>query len=152
MADNYLVHYGIMGQKWGIRRFQPYSTRGRISGKGGKEVGIAKKKSKEPTHDELLNSTNVQEVWKYKDKLSDKELRDRVNRIQTEQQLKDLLDRNDKKKQKGKSFVGNVLGRVGTMAAAGLAAYIFKEGKTVILDSYGALKPEIKAVIDYYKF
>lgn len=39
-----LQHHGILGMKWGIRRFQPYSVRPRGSGKGGKEIGEAKRK------------------------------------------------------------------------------------------------------------
>ena len=39
MANDYLAHYGILGMHWGIRRFQPYSVRGRKSGEGGKEEG-----------------------------------------------------------------------------------------------------------------
>ena len=36
-----LYHYGVLGQKWGIRRYQPYSVKPRGSGKGGKELGAA---------------------------------------------------------------------------------------------------------------
>ena len=41
-----LEHHGIKGQKWGIRRFQPYSKGKKKGKKKGKEVGAAEKKSK----------------------------------------------------------------------------------------------------------
>ena len=41
IMNNYLAHYGVEGMHWGVRRYQPYSTVPRKSGKSGKEVGLA---------------------------------------------------------------------------------------------------------------
>ena len=46
MGEEFIQHYGVMGMKWGVRHYQPYSQVPRKSGKKGTEKGIAKKKTR----------------------------------------------------------------------------------------------------------
>ena len=51
-----LMHHGVKGMKWGIRRYQPYSLIPRGSGEGGKFIGDAAKKVK-ATAGKIVQST-----------------------------------------------------------------------------------------------
>ena len=141
--ENYLAHYGILGQKWGVRRFQPYSVRGRKSGESGKEVGEARKHSKAPSKEDLLKSTDPNKIYKYRDQLSDKELRERVNRIQTEQQLKDLMQKNQKKQDVGTKATKDIMSRVGKMAAAAISIALFNYGKNKVISMWNTEFAEV---------
>lgn len=101
---DYLVHYGIFGQKWGVRRYQ-------------NEDGTLTEEGKQ-----RYNQKPESEEWKKSDAehLSDEELRRRNNRLQAERQYKDLTTSQVEREriQRRKDIINKVI--VGT--AVSLAA------------------------------
>lgn len=65
-SGGYLSHHGVLGMKWGIRRYQSYDTVPRKSGEGGKETGLAKKKTKL----EGKKAKNTAKIKKYQTELA----------------------------------------------------------------------------------
>lgn len=82
-TNDYLMHHGIKGQKWGVRRFQnPDGTR--------TAAGKKREKENRVDHDKLVKSTDAKTLYKNRGQLSDKELQDRLNRLRNEQALQQM--------------------------------------------------------------
>lgn len=123
---DYLVHYGIFGQKWGVRRYQ-------------NEDGTLTEEGKE-----RYNQKPESEGWKKSDAehLSDEELRRRNNRLQAERQYKDLTTSQVEREriQRRKDIINKVIvGTAVSLAAVAMrghwkqaASFITKHGKHAI--------------------
>lgn len=107
--EEFLKHHGILGMKWGVRRYQ--NKDGSLTAAGRKRVAKMKEEYTELTGKKLIrkptsksgksSGQNEQDIKKKNVKeLTDTELRERVNRLQMEKQainLENDLSSNGKK-------------------------------------------------------
>lgn len=118
---DFLKHYGVLGMKWGVRKEQP------VIAKEGSRITESAKRGVKAAGDIKRTSTRVKDL----SDLSDDELRKRVNRMNLEQQYKDLNSRNVSK---GESYtmaaldIGGAL--LSTTASALTIAMMIKQLKS----------------------
>jgi hypothetical protein len=122
-----LYHYGIPGMKWGVRRFQ--NRNGSLTPKGKKRYGEVTKKDLERNKRvadsslSLVNTVKDANVNAMKrsakrrksmdlSKMSDKEMRDKINRALLERQYEDMF--NPKTVSRGRQITNDILQTVGT--------------------------------------
>lgn len=151
----FLEHHGIKGQKWGVRRFQPYRQGMKVA--GGKVIGAAKKvkqrfkdigdarqKKKaakvrakaakkaqatrkanadyEAEKKKAIESGSIEDLAKFKGKLTNEEYSKAFLRLQNEKKMSDMVAANQKTVwdtiDKGMNIVQKVGGYANTIATA----------------------------------
>lgn len=114
MSNNSIFHYGVLGMKWGVRRNpeQLARTRGHIDSASG----IVKEAK---NINNAVNNVRSSSKRKNLSSMSDKELRDRVNRMNMEQQYSMLSANNTSR---GQSYVKSTLEVAGSVLAIASSA------------------------------
>lgn len=120
-----LMHYGIKGQKWGIRRYQ---------NEDGTRTAAGKKREQYNSNHEDYDKAHTTKSVKT---MSDAELRNRLNRLQMEKQYKQLSSTDVKR---GKDFVSKSL-KVATGVATATTTAL------TIYNNYGKIKTIVNEMI-----
>ena len=114
-SDDYLVHYGVLGMKWGVRK--------------DKTKGGSRKRKSTPVHDDYKKAHGGKSVKS----MSDSELRSVNNRLQMERQYSALT----RKTSKGKKVVNALIKTAGTIAAAEAAYKTYNRIGKQAVDAIG---------------
>ena len=121
MDEDYLIHYGVKGMRWGVRRARPFSGRtGRTNPKKKKQGAVSKFASKKANEakkavaDRHARAKDVREFNKlYKKavknprKLTDAELEKVIKRVDRERTLQSI--QNDLQTKRGKTMSRSIL-------------------------------------------
>lgn len=139
--DSYLEHFGVPGMHWGQRRYQNSNGTYTSAGKKRRSVKVTLTNRQK----DIKVKKERKQAVKNRRLLSDEELKSRVNRLQTEKQLKDLTsdDLNV-----GKKAVNETVKALGVAAGATISiATIYKNWPTIA----SAGKDMIKQSAELYK-
>ena len=121
MENSQLYHHGILGMKWGVRRFQ--NKDGSLTSVGKRHLE-QNSKAKPGGNNNKKKGHNTNK-GKSINELSDDELRKRINRLELEKRYEALSKTEQKAKMfDGKRFVTQVLENSGKVVATQLSTYV----------------------------
>lgn len=120
MEQEYLVHHGILGMKWGIRRFQ---------NKDGSLTAAGKKRAQQDS-EEASDDYKKARTSKSMKSMSNKELRDYIDRVNLESQYANIQKQ---KRPAVVKFVSDVLVNAGKQVATKYTANYMDKGLQYII-------------------
>lgn len=116
MSNEELMHYGVLGMRWGVRRSKPSS--------GGSRSGSRKGRTDDASDPKKTAKAESKPKKRTVKDLSDAELREKISRLELEKRYKDLAKSNAPAESAGKKFVKEVLTNSGKNVATQLTTYV----------------------------
>ena len=143
MSSNELAHHGIKGMRWGVRRYQ--NKDGTLTKAGRKKMAKLDKEYSKLTGQNRNRNRNTESPNTRLSKMTDDEIRARINRINLERDYLDLINNQDSinKQSEGKSFIKTVRSDVIKPVAIDLGRQALKSGGVKILNNL-VKNPELK--------
>lgn len=117
---DFIQHYGVKGQRWGVRRYQ--NADGTLTAAGKKRAAQEQRRQQKEADKKRINERK--QAYKNRRSLSDEELSSRIKRLEQEKRLKALTEEDIAP---GRSAAKQILSSTGKKvlytAAVGAAVY-----------------------------
>lgn len=143
-SPNELYHHGILGMKWGIRRFQ--NKDGTLTSAGRKRLkqnsedsSDSQKNTKTESGSSSSNSKSSTSTKKSVKDMSDAELQAAINRLNLETRYSELTksDSPSKNNSRAKKFIADVLEQSGKNIATQATTYLMGTATNKLFEKFG---------------